>query len=62
MSRTSEIPQMSLSVRPSIDPAEIGGSPTRGTHCALGLSGALGLPGAPAGGAAPAPAARRGGV
>ncbi|MGW6844089.1 hypothetical protein [Streptomyces sp. NPDC054958] len=53
---------MSRPLRPSIDPAEIGGSPTRGTNGAFGLSGALGLPGVRAAGAAPAPAARRGGV
>ncbi|WP_150255656.1 hypothetical protein [Streptomyces venezuelae] len=60
MSRTSEIRQMSISVRPSIDPAEIGSSPARGTH---GTRGALGLPGTPAAvAAAPAPAARRHGA
>ncbi len=34
---------MSISVRPSIDPAEIGVSPAHGTHSAHGT---LGLPGA----------------
>ncbi|WP_326747324.1 hypothetical protein [Streptomyces virginiae] len=69
MSRTSEIRQMSRSVRPSIDPAEIGGSPARGTHGTHGMRGTrsahgtLGLPGAPAAvGAVPAPAARRHGA
>ncbi|MFG2972576.1 hypothetical protein ACGFYY_06175 [Streptomyces sp. NPDC048331] len=46
---------MSRPVRPSIDPAEIGGSPAHGPQ------GALGLPGAHAAGAAPAATARRGG-
>lgn len=51
---------MSISVRPSIDPAEIGGSAAPGTHSAHGT---FGLPGAPAAvGAAPAPAARRHGA
>ncbi|MEY2229348.1 hypothetical protein [Streptomyces sp. BF23-19] len=60
MSRTSEIRQMSIFVRPSIDPAGIGGSPARGAHSAHGT---LGLPGAAAAvGAAPAPAARRHGA
>ncbi|MCX4960922.1 hypothetical protein [Streptomyces virginiae] len=63
MSRTSEIRQMSISVRPSIDPAGIGGSPARGTHIAHSAQGTLGLPGAAAAvGAAPAPAARRHGA
>ncbi|MFA7766779.1 hypothetical protein [Streptomyces sp. NRRL S-448] len=63
MSRTSEIRQMPISVRPSIDPAEIGGSPAHRTHSALAALSALGTPGAPAAaGAAPAPAARRHGA
>ncbi|MGW6978949.1 hypothetical protein ACWGE1_05790 [Streptomyces sp. NPDC054932] len=49
MSRTPEIRQMSISVRSSIDPAALGGSPAHGTP---------GTP-APGAGAAPAPAARR---
>lgn len=54
---------MSISVRPSIDPAGIGGSPARGTHIAHSAQGTLGLPGAAAAvGAAPAPAARRHGA
>ncbi|WP_328964687.1 hypothetical protein [Streptomyces virginiae] len=69
MSRTSEIRQMSIFVRPSIDPAGIGGSPARGTrsahstHSAHSAHGTLGLPGAAAAvGAALAPAARRHGA
>ncbi|MFD4913141.1 hypothetical protein ACFWNR_07950 [Streptomyces virginiae] len=57
---------MSRSVRPSIDPAEIGGSPARGTHGMRGTRsahGTLGLPGASAAvGAAPARAAWRHGA
>ncbi|WP_406087070.1 hypothetical protein [Streptomyces virginiae] len=66
MSRTSEIRQMSIFVRPSIDPAGIGGSPARGTrsaHSTHSAHGTLGLPGAAAAvGAALAPAARRHGA
>ncbi|GGS12833.1 hypothetical protein Snoj_38040 [Streptomyces nojiriensis] len=65
LSRTSEIRQMPISVRPSIEPAEIGGSPAHGAHDAHGAHrafGVLGTPGAPAAGAAPAPAARRHGA
>ncbi|WP_314241566.1 hypothetical protein [Streptomyces sp. DSM 40907] len=66
MSRTSEIRQMPISVRPSIDPAEIGGSPAHSAHSAhsaLAVLGTLGTPAAPAAaGAAPAPAARRHGA
>ncbi|MFB6822996.1 hypothetical protein ACFCXA_15545 [Streptomyces virginiae] len=63
MSRTSEIRQMSISVRPSLDPAEVGGSPARGAHGTRSVHGALGLPGTPAAvGAVPAPTARRHGA